>query len=224
MNALWIPVFISVAGLTFLPTLAMANAKRVQGRAFYSQMSPDPVAMKSEMQAKGVSDFGIYQRLGADFTYPVSEYIDLGARIENITSTGTQYSHTQRTYGSKLEMNTLQALLRVPVLKTSFFRFDVFGTYGIAAAEVELATATSASSVSGRSYTTGAESRTTTYGASVGVGYNGWYLYAEAGRSVNLLGSLEHTGSLSTSFRELDLSADYIAVGFIHDGDFRKGK
>lgn len=203
---------------------AFGNEKRVQGRAFVSQISPAATELKGEFARNGVPDLGVYLRIGAEFTYPVLEYLDLGFRYENITASAPGFTNLTGLQTSKATMDSLQFLARIPIIKLSFFRFDIFGAYGLNSSTVEFATATQYTKVSGGGSWHPEDSQSSGYGASVGVGYNGFYIYGEAGRTINVNQGLRRTGSLVTTYSKFDLSADYIAVGFIYDGDVKTGK
>ena len=208
----------------FISTEAGANEKRVQGRAFVSQISPEAPEFKNEFIKNGIPDLGVYLRTGADFTYPVLDYLDLGFRYENIEATGPYFFSSTGIKTSKATMRSLQFLARIPIVKVSFFRFDVFGSYGLNSSDVEFASSTQSTKVSGGGMWHPEDAESSSYGASVAVGYNGYYFYAEAGRSININRSLVKTGTLVTTYNKFDLSADYIAFGFIYDGDMKVGK
>ena len=55
------------------------------------------------------------------------------------------------------------------------------------------------------------------YGASLGIGYNGIYFVVEAGMDNNIVDGFQSSGNIP-SIDKIDLSGSYVTVGIMYDG------
>lgn len=210
---------IALTSILFFSVIANAAPHKLLGRVTFGQGQTDFTELNPVMAGHGIQDFKNLNKVGIEVTYPVLEYLELGGRFEQHTASRPSISGSTTTDGS-ISQDTLEAIVRVPFVKNSYFRMDVFGGYGASNTTIKIYSP----SETGKFRHTGADkwnnAIVSSYGLSAAVGVKGISLYTEVGYQSNVVETFEKTGNLSSTLDRLDLSGPYASVGLLLDGSY----
>lgn len=191
----------------------------VQGRVFIANTKINPTELNSALNSEGLKTIDKTTNFGVEITFPKFVFLEPGMRYTRRTFNAEENPASSLTnYEAKGTQDSILFLARVPLVRSSFFRFDVFGGIGGNNTRVKLKTAMSDGELSRSA--TGDWLATPYYaaGSSVGFGFRNVYLYAEGGYENNKVSSLRQTGTIHTSVSSLDLSGSYFMIGLMFDG------
>ncbi|MCM2279600.1 MAG: hypothetical protein NDJ89_16115 [Oligoflexia bacterium] len=200
------------------PARADSKSFPAQGRLFIGNTMIHPDELNNEMTAQGLNTFNGLTGFGVEITYPALRFLDLGMRYTRHLAMEYESAGNSTLYYGAIGQNAILLLARVPFLRTSVFKFDVFGGVGGTNTSFELKTA----SVDGKLTKTGpAEwfaAPIWSYGASAGVGYKQFCFFVEGGFERNVVRKLESFGTMTGNVGTLDLSGRYVMLGLLFDG------
>lgn len=181
-------------------------------------MNPKDVTVYTDAQNIEKLDSAILYGVEAD--QPILGGISFGLRYqveeESLGTKGAAY-YTKRL-GYKQEL--IFAMLRIPMVAESIFRFDVFGGGGLATAKFDSPSGTLTNKFDGSTLGTMA-------GASVSVGFWDVFLTVEAGQEFIKYKDLKASDKDSTAlFGSADMSGTFVTFGLLFNGmpKWAKGK
>lgn len=193
------------------------NGPPGQLRLFIGTLSSSPKQVNSELEAQGIGTFGSLSTFGIEGTYQVFPRVNFGVRGEGkwqkVKELASPPVDALNPYYSSVQQSAALLVLRVDVVRTPVFRFDIFGGAGTAATKMDLRTAAGDSS-----YSRTMSSMISEAGASLGVGWSNIYFVIEGGLEWNKVNSLSKTGASSTAVTEIDLSGSFVTVGVLFNG------
>jgi hypothetical protein len=218
-NRIWVMV---AAMLSTFSISAMAAggspssaAARTSGRFFGGGVSVNPTNLNDEGRANGIKKVSTTLLLGAEISYAVLDWMELGLRYgRNQADRDEDPSDPNHDYKIYITQDILQATMRIPLAKSDMFRADIFGSYGGAATTFKLESASQSGEMSGGLFKTPVSSA----GISMGIGHGGFYLYLEAGSFFDKADGLKRSGNINNSLQTVDLSGPYALVGFMLTG------
>lgn len=194
---------------------SFAGEFMAQGRIFGGNTTAAPTELNNEMTAQGLKTYGTLGKIGAEITYTAFKSVEVGF---SYTKRGVLVEENPENpataYDANLSQDIFMGVARVPFLKNKNFRMDIFAGVGGANTKLTVRTATQNGELSNGSSATVVYS----YGASIGFGINGIYLYAEGGFDNNLVKDLTRTGTINNNVQEMNLSGPYISLGLLFDG------
>lgn len=192
-------------------TLSSAAPKDTQGRLFAGGTSVSPANVNEEVRANGLKKISATLLVGLEATYPIAPSLDLGLRyIKNQVDRDEDPSDPLSSDKIYISQDLLMGIARVPLVKSNFFRFDIFGGWGAAmSSTLKLEAGTQKGELSKRPF----ESMISAYGASVSIGYKSFFLFVEAGGMSNSVGGFQKTGTMNDNIQRMDLSGPYALVG-----------
>ncbi|MGE4133572.1 MAG: hypothetical protein AB7F86_18190 [Bdellovibrionales bacterium] len=201
-----------------LPVTA-ATEFPVTARLFVGAVSTDPKDVNTEMKAESLKEFGTITQFGAEATYPLAKLIDVGFRYTLRTSKVTENPDDSITdYYADLKQEAVSGVVRVPILNTSIVKLDVFGAVGGTNTTLKIKTLSQEGELNKKGDNGWFGSMVANYGASVAVGYKGFYFVVEGGYEDNKAKDLKRTGTVNTNIETIDISGSYISVGLMFDG------
>lgn len=209
-------LFFIVIGLCSISANAAENIP-VTARLFAGAQSIKSDDVDTVMTAQGFDKIDSLLRFGAEATYPVAGFLDAGFRY---TRRWVQKADNDVStdYLGELTQDGVGLILRVPFLRTKFLRVDAFGEY----AGTNTTFSIKSASVNGKYEKKGPESwfgdSSSSYGASVGVGYNNFLFVVEVGYENNIVDGLTASGTTASNISSMDLSGSYVSIGLVFDG------
>ncbi len=196
-------------------SLAFAEQFPAKGRVFLGGASTNPTELNTEMAAQNIKDYKNLIKYGADITYSLSSYLDVGLRYERIGQRNLEVTETAgQSFYSELLQDAVMGVARVPLLKSGFARADFFGAIGASSTTLTLKNATQDGKLTKANYS----SPVAELGASIGFGYKNVFLYVEGGYSMNQVSSLDREGVIGSNVDKIDLSGSYVVIGLLFDG------
>lgn len=202
-----------------LPSFSWANDFPVQVKLFAGATDSDPKDINDESATEGFEKFGTAAQLGLEATYPVIKYLELGLRFAYRDFAAKEVIPTaNQDYKYQLTQTTGQGVVRIPFVKTSMFRFDAFAGIGGSNTTLKVKTPTQNGELSRKDSGDWFGALTSSYGASVAVGYKKVYFVVEGGFESNKIDSLKRTGTVNSNINEIDLSGTFVTIGLMFDG------
>lgn len=196
-----------------------ADFMMVQGRVFLGGTSVNPQNFNTALEAEGLKKLETVTNYGAEITFPTFRFLELGARYTRRQFTQEENPANATTeYSAKGTQNSYLLLARIPFIRSSMFRFDVFGGAGGSNTDIKIKTASYDGELS---KSAGSQWYATPYvatGASLGLGFRHVYVYFEGGYESNKVKDFKKTGTVNPAFSSLDLSGSYFLVGLMFDG------
>ncbi len=193
------------------------NGPPGQLRLFIGTLSSSPKQVNTELNAQGIETFGSLSNFGIEGTYQVLPRVNLGVRGEGkwqkVKELASPPVNALNPYYSSIQQSAALLVLRVDVIRTPVFRFDIFGGAGTAATKMDLRSASGDSN-----YSRTMSSVISEAGASIGVGWSNIYFLVEGGTEWNKVNSLSKTGASSASVNEIDLSGSFVTIGILFNG------
>ncbi|MCM2321827.1 MAG: hypothetical protein NDJ90_01035 [Oligoflexia bacterium] len=205
--------------LTFAGS-ALADLKSfpAQGRLFVGNTVVRPTELNREMTAQGLDTFNGLTSFGVEITYPALRFLDLGMRYTR--RLGMEYvsgGNSTLHYGA-IGQNAILLLARVPFLRTSVFKFDIFAGAGGTNTTLEMKTPSLDGKLSKVGPAEWFAAPTWSYGASAGLGYKKFYFFVEGGFERNVITKMASSGTMTGNVGTLDLSGRYVMLGLLFDG------
>ncbi len=196
-----------------------ADFMMVQGRVFLGGTSVNPQNFNSAIEADGLKKLDKVTNYGAEITFPTFRFLELGARYTRRQFTQEENPENPATdYAAKGTQNSYLLLARIPFVKSSMFRFDVFAGAGGSNTTIKIKTASYDGELS---RSAGSNWYATPYiatGASLGLGFKHILLYFEGGYESNKVDKFKTSGTVNPAINNLDLSGSYFMVGLMFDG------
>jgi hypothetical protein len=191
----------------------------VQGRIFIANTKVSPDELNTALGNDGLEKIDKTNNLGVEITFPTFKYFEPGMRYTRRTFSAEENPSTSLTdYEASGTQNSILFLGRVPLFRSPFFRFDVFGgvggnnttiNYKTAASDGKLSRSASGDWLATPYYATG---------ASVGMGFKNIYLTIEGGYEANKVNKLQKSGTVVPNISTLNLSGSYFMIGLMFDG------
>lgn len=206
--------------LTLLASRSYAEGPNfpVQGRLFIGADFIKPTNVNTQLSDNGFQTLKNVVQYGAEVTFAVTPWLDFGGRYvrHGVDLSGTS-STTNATYTTSIRQDSVIFLARLPIVRTSVFKFDLFGGGGAGNTNFTVQTS-GASTGSYSSSATWQKNPLLAGGASIGIGYKKVYFYIEGGYEQNKTTGMTQSGSLSMDVSSLDLSGPYVMIGLLFDG------
>jgi hypothetical protein len=121
-------------------------------------------------------------------------------------------------YVAKLSQDSVVALIRVPFVKSDFFRVDAFGGVGGSNTTFKIKTASQDGELTRREGNDWLATPYFSYGGSIAVGYKRVFLAVEAGVETNKVDGFKRKGTINDNVQTIDLGGGYFLVGLVFDG------
>jgi hypothetical protein len=213
-------VYFVLFTIGLVPSLSSAMEQfPVTARLFAGTMSADPKSVNDEMATEGLKKFKNIQMFGVEATYSTLPLLDVGFRFTRRMLKQTEEVDNPATdYMGELTQDSVAAVARIPFVHTAIVRADVFGTVGGTNTSFKIRSLTQDGEYTRKGSDGWFGAPVTSFGASVGAGYRGFYLVFEGGYESNKVKTLKQTGTLSGRVSEVDLSGGYFSVGLMFDG------
>ncbi|HVK60026.1 MAG TPA: hypothetical protein VM432_00690 [Bdellovibrionales bacterium] len=203
--------------LAFSVTAAAAKEFPVQARLFAGSASIDPSDLNTEMKAQDLKTFDTLFKLGVEITYPVWKFTDVGIRYSH-NNAEKEDSDKATDYKASISQETVVLLARFPIVKLSWFRFDVFGAAGGSNTTFTIKTASQNGELTKRESNDWWLSPVFAYGGSVAFGYKWIFLAIESGFESNKVDGFKRVGTINDNVQAIDLSGQYFLVSLMFDG------
>jgi hypothetical protein len=209
-------ILIFFSGFTLHSQLFAAEIP-VRARVFLGSSEGNLANINTELKFLGLDDLGAIPFYGAELTYLFIPTIELGFNFWKRQNVRKSSSPSGTDYGASLDQNILVAIVRVPFLKTSVFRMDVFAGLGGSNTVLSIKSATQSGDITKKDEKDFLAALTTRYGASIAVGFRGVYFFFEGGYESHKIDSPIRTGSLSASISTIDLTGPFGLIGLQFD-------
>lgn len=198
---------------------AFAAQFPVQARFSLGVTSADPSNLNQEMNAQGIKEFKSIPKYGVEATYALAGMLDVGFRYEKRYFSNLEVNPTPNAdYQAALDQDAVLFIARIPFIKSSIFRMDIFGGVGGSNTTFKIKASTQDGEIARRESGDWFASMYSSYGASAGVGYKGVYFFVEGGMESNKVDTFKRTGNVNTNVQTIDLSGGYVSAGLIIDG------
>ena len=202
----------------FTPAV-FAQSFKAQARVFVGTTGVTPGPLSSLLATESLKNMDKILHAGVEITYPLIPMLDVGLRYAKHGMVSDEISGSIATlYQADLDQDAMVAVARIPFLKTPIVKADVFGGYGGTNTTISIKTASLDGDYLKRDSGAWVAAPYSVYGASVAIGYNGFYLVVEAGVEKNNFTGFKRTGNLTNVVDSLNLDANYVTVGMLFDG------
>jgi hypothetical protein len=201
---------------SFFSSASLAADFPVQGRVFVGAINPKFDNVNQELRRLGLEEIGSVPMFGAEVTYAVLPILEVGLNY-------SKRANVRKTSGvsgylSELDQDVALAVARVPFIKTSVVRIDVFAGVGGSNTTLKIKSATQTGEISKRDSKEFFASVASRYGASAAVGFRGFYFFFEGGMESNKVDSLTRTGTVGGNIQYIDFTGPYGLIGLHIDG------
>lgn len=191
----------------------------VQGRLFAGSTKMNPAELNTELTAQSLKTVDSITGYGVEITYPVLGFVDAGMRYTHRNFLKDEDPSNESTeYKATLDQDSVLLLARVPLLKTTFFRLDIFAGAGGSNTGFKIKTTGQDGELTKKEGGDWFASPTYSYGASVGLGYKWIFLTVEGGYEANKIDSFKRVGTINSNVQAIDMSGGYVLVGLMFDG------
>ncbi len=189
----------------------------IRSRVFLGASEGKLSNVNTELRNLGLEEMGSVPFYGAELTYKVLPIVEVGLNYLKRQNTRKSTATSSSNYGAEFDQNIFLGILRIPFIKTSVLRIDVFAGIGGSNTKLKINTASVNGEVSKKDSKEFVASFTSRYGASVGAGFKGVYFYVEGGYEDNKVNSLDRTGNINTNISSIDMSGTYGLIGLQFD-------
>lgn len=190
----------------------------VQGRLFIANTKVNKLDnLNTALSNEGLKKIDKTTNFGVEITFPTFRFLEPGMRYTRRTFTADPVN-SLTNYEARGTQDSILFLARIPFIRSSFFRFDVFGGIGGNNTTLKLKSALSDGELS---KTAAKDWFATPYyaaGSSIGFGFKHILLYLEGGYEKNIVNNLHRTGTIASDISSLNLSGNYIMIGIMFDG------
>ncbi len=213
----------SILILVLLMSVGNASADdgtfRAQARLFFGTTKVNPTDANSLMSSQSLNSFDNLAQVGVEINYPVLRFLDVGMRFAHkFNARYEQNGNMSVNNSGQITQEALLLLARIPLFRSSVFKFDLFGGVGGSNTNFAIKT-TSLDGKYSKNFTDDfLASPYFAAGASVGVGYKSFYLYVEGGYDRNRVIHLKPSGTVPSTDATLDLTGPYVMIGLLFDG------
>jgi hypothetical protein len=196
------------------------NEFPARGRLFIGSTKITPTEINDAMTADGMGKFDMLNQMGVEISTRLVGPLDFGFRYaKRMQSVEEDPTDLTTEYKGELTQDTLQLIVRTNVLRSKILRADVFAGAGGANSSLKLKTATQDGEIHKKASSSDwYGSLITSFGATVGIGYNWVYFVVEGGLETNKVRDLKSSGATAQNIGEFDLSGGYLTVGLLFDG------
>lgn len=212
---------VAVFLLVFLPVSFVSAAEKfpVTARLFAGTVSTKPEDLNTEMKAQNLKEFTNVTQFGAEATYPLTFFIDVGFRYtKRIQKMAESPDNILTDYEGEITQDSVYGVLRIPFVRTPIIRADVVGAVGGANTTFKIKTASQDGELTKKSEGASFASMVMNYGGSIAVGFKGVYLVVEAGVETNKMDKFKRSGTINSNVDKIDISGPYVTVGLMFDG------
>jgi hypothetical protein len=191
-----------------------------KARFFLGSASIKPVQLNDALSADGMEKFNYLPSYGFEITTKLYKFIDYGFRYTKHSTSVEENPPVPSTWHKvEIDQDCVQFVLRANILTGKVIRADLFGAVGGNNMTLTFDTSTQSGELTKKAnYIGGLGSFMSTYGATIGIGYNWLHLMIEGGFENNKINNLDRYGTVPQNIRDLDLSNGYVLVGFMLDG------
>ncbi len=190
----------------------------LQGRLFIANTKANKLDnLNTALANEGLKKIDKTTNFGVEITFPTFRFLEPGMRYTRRTFTADPVNSLTK-YDANGTQDSILFLARIPFIRSSFFRFDIFGGVGGNNTTLKIKSATSDGELS---KTAAKDWFATPYyaaGSSVGFGFKHILLYAEGGYEMNKVNNLYKSGTLASNISSLNLSGSYFMIGIMFDG------
>ena len=191
----------------------------MQARLFAGVTDVKPENLNQELTAQGLREFKSISKFGAEITYPVARFLDVGMNYtKRYMSRDEIDSDPSTDYQALLDQDTISLVARVPVLKTGIVRLDAVAGIGGSNTTLTLKSASQDGELLRREGGDWLATLYSNYGASIAIGYKNFFLVVEGGVESNKVDSFKRKGTINENIHTIDLSGSYVTVGLLFDG------
>lgn len=191
---------------------------RAQARLFFGFSFADPAEVNTMMQSQGLQKFDKIGNPGVEITYPVASFLDVGLRYAFKFNTMFQDPNNISSNYGGIKQHAILLVARVPIIRSSNFKLDVFAGAGGTNSTFELKTPGFDGKFTKSATDDWFASPYFAAGASTGVGMKDFFLFAEVGLERNNVTKLTPSGTVPGSLSAIALSGPYAMVGILFDG------
>jgi hypothetical protein len=214
-------IYINFLAFIFLSTAipVMAESFPVTARLFIGQTGISPDNLNTEMTAQSIKNFKDVNQMGIEATYSQFKHFEFGFRYTKHYAKNEEEPANPATdfYGT-LNQDSVMFVVRIPFVKTNFFRADVFGGVGGSNTTFTIKTAGQDGELSRKKGNDWFATPYTAVGGSFAVGFKKFYLVAEGGIENNKIKDFDRTGNVNANITNIDLSGSYFTIGLLFDG------
>lgn len=209
----------SVLVFTLYSQVVSAREIPVQARLTAGMITANPTNTNDSLQTQGLKKLENVTQLGLEITYPVTDYLSVGARYtKRLADSEENPADANTDYSSKLDQDSVMLMARVPILKSNVFRMDAFAGIGGSNTTLKINSATQVGELTSKAADGWFDSPYAAAGVSAAVGYKQFYFVFEGGYESNKVSSFKRSGTVNSSIDELDLSGAYFTIGLMFDG------
>lgn len=190
-----------------------------QARLFAGGVNANPKDVNDEYTAQSLKKMENLWQYGVEITYPLARYLDVGMRYTRRMHTSDEKpSNTATDYEAELTQDAVLLLARLPIIKSKIIRIDGFAGIGGTNTWLKMKTSSLDGELSRRAVNDGLATPYGSYGASVAIGWDQFYIVFEGGFDQNKVGGLKTKGTMNGNIEAIDLSGGYFNVGILLDG------
>lgn len=199
---------------------AFAKDLFLQGRVFVGSTSTNKLDnLNTALTSEGLKKIDRTLNYGVEVTFPTFRFLEPGMRFTRRTfSADENPSNALTSYEADGAQNSILFLARIPFIRSSFFRFDVFGGVGGNNTTLKMKTTVSDGELSRKAVGDWFATPYYAAGSSVGFGFKNILLYVEGGYESNKVNNLQKSGTIHSNISSLDLSGSYFMIGIMFDG------
>jgi hypothetical protein len=196
--------------------LAFAKGVEAQVRLYGGITQADPKEVNTELAAQGLKKVDATLQYGIEATFPVFKLLDLGLRYgRNAVNVDEDPNNILTSYHASINQDAIYGILRIPYIKTNFVRADIFGGYGGVNTVYKISNPSQHGELNRKTDVGWFGSACSTFGASVAVGYQKYFLVFEGGYNSNKITGLKSDGNINDHIKTIDLSGTYVSIGFM---------
>jgi len=210
--------------LMFASVHAAAKEVEAHVRLIGGFNSIDPKDVNEEMELQGLKKFDSLLQYGLEAAFPMGPF---SAGLRYIKRTGAQDENPavlDTAYRAQIDQDSAQLVGRFAYIRTKLLRADVFGGFGGTNTNMKIRSATQDGQLSKKDNNAWFAGSMSSFGTSVGIGWEKFYFVIEAGVETNKVKDLKRSGTVNTNIEEIDLSGSFVTIGIFFDGMALKKK
>lgn len=212
-------LLVLILAVNAIPNVFAADFMMLQGRIFLGGTTVNPQNFNNAIETDGLKKLDKITNYGAEITFPTFRFLELGARYTRRQFTQEENPANLSTdYAARGTQNSYLLLARIPFIRSSILRFDIFGGAGGSNTNIKIKTASYDGEFTRSAGSNWYATPYVTAGASLGIGIKHILLYLEGGYESNKVNHFKTSGTVNPSINNLDLSGNYFSVGIMFDG------
>ncbi len=102
----------------------------IRGRVFLGSSNGSLSNVNNELKNLGLEELSSIPFFGAELTYSVLPFVEVGLNYLKRQNIRKSTSNPSLDYGTEFDQNVFLGILRIPFVKTSLLRIDVFAGFG----------------------------------------------------------------------------------------------